>query len=430
MYFCRLIWTFFLALFSSLSWSLGNTLLMPSGNEVLPNSGMFDAVGLRAAELQTQPGEVQNLNSKRPRHSYPISLKAAGIPVEAKQEIFDSGLQILTLDLGPMSQVQAISEVDASVFEQLLFMLSRSSKAVTFRFFPLTQTAEIETDQGFKIETQLSEKEVIRRDLPEPLNTAVANQLLLAATCSLQTSEVDEHPVQCHGGILERLDGKHVFFEASPNYTSFQPEWQIQVSSADSVELNLNATTSLILTLDDNGVIVKGDVIKFDEPSDMTEGDDKDGSNKGGGDKGNEEKKDDSEKTPPPADQGLGGGDTGASGGGDGNGGEDDRDKDTDPSTPQDDDEKDDEEEQSKKKKKKKKKRWDDDQEDACHWELQDQLMDGLERKGQCRAKSKPKDRSEHQRRRLEQQTGSVTAPVKHKSKSKPAKGSAKTTRR
>ena len=415
MYFCRLLSMLVLALFSSLSWSLGNTLLMHPGNDVPLNSGMFDAVGLRAAELQTQPGEVQNLNSKRPRHSYPISLKVAGIPVEAKQEIFDSGLQILTLDLSRVSQVQTISEVDASAFEQLSFVLSRSSKAVTFRFFPLTQTTEIEIDQGLRIETQLSEKEVIRRDLPEPLNAAVANQLLMAATCALQTSEINEYPAQCHGGVLEKLDGKHVFFEASPNYTSFQPEWRVQVNSTDSVELNLNATTYLILTLVDNGVIVKGDVIKFDEPSDMMEGDDKDESYKGGGDKGNEEKKDDSEQTPPPADQGLGGGNTGASGGGDGNGGEDDKDKDTDPSTPQDDEEKDEDE---------------DEDEDACYWELQDQLMSGLDKKGQCKAKFKPKDRSAHQQRRLEQQTKSVTAPVKYKSKQKPAKGNAKTTRR
>lgn len=433
MFFCRLLSMLVFAFFSSLSWSLSDTMPMPPGNDVLPGSSMFDVVGLRGAQLQIQSGGVQGLNRERPRHSYPLKLTVASVPVEAKQEVFSSGLQVLTFDLRGISRIQAISEIDSSVFEQLLFILSRSSKTVAFHFYPLTQTAEIKLDKGLQIGTQLTELEVIRRDLPEPLNLAVASQLLLAANCALETREALVYPTQCYGGVLDKLGKSHVFFEPSTDHALSLPEWQVQSNSTESLELNLNATTQLILTLDDNGIIVKGDVIRFDEPADMMEEDDEE-SGKGDGNKSRENKDDKGSQkdTTPPPPAGQESGTPSANGGPPGGGPGDDGDKDE-PSGPVDDEEEEeeevDEEDSSKQKKKKKKKKrrrgkkneriWEDGHEDACHWDTQDRLMGKLDQKAQCRSRSKPKDRSLHQLQRLQQKNGVTADAVKHKVKPK-----------
>ena len=420
MYFCRLLSMLFLALFSSLSWSVTDIQSMPSGYGALPDSrALGDAVELRGTQLQIKSPNLQDINSAPPKHSYPLSLNVAGASVKARQEIFESGLQVLSFDLSRAQKIDDVSGLSLSEFQQLIFMLSRSAKTVVMRFYSLTRTAEIQINQ-LLIETELPEGGIVRTDLPELLSAQAASQLLQAVECGLNTEATTGHPVVCRGGILEKLDDNHVFFEASQSTSFSLPEWQVQANSSEFVELT-NGTTQLILTLND-GVIVKGDVITYEDPSDiLDEETDKEERKKSEENSSGDRKKDDSEKDSTPPSQNP----EDSSGGDRGRDDDNDRDRRTTPQGDEEDDSDDEEEEEE-------------DEEDPLHDGMveserddrEDLMHEGVSRRKQGRGKyQSEKDRSLHQRRRFEQKTGLVVLPSKREIKSSTLK-KAKTKRR
>ena len=413
MYFCRLLSMLFLAFFSSLSWSFGDTLSMPSSYDAPPGKGRMDSLMFKGSPFQLDAQIATDPLSSSPTHSYPLKLKVAGTPVESKQEIFASGEQVLSVSLNKISQLQTVPEIDATIFEQLLFALSRNAKAVSFHFFSLTRSVEIVLDHGFRIETQLEEKVLIRRGLPEPLNEAVAHRLLLATNCALKATVDTEAPTQCNGGTLEKLGKSHVFFEAAPSHSVPSLEWQVQANTSESLELNLNSTTRLILTIDESGHIVKGDAVLFGDPSDTVEEEDKKEDKKKDEGKNNEKQENNEENqvdTPPPPPPPGG---TPPGGNDDGRRDDDARGNRQNPDeeeTEEEGDEEEDEDEDSL--------LYDGFVENGDNYDdyyEEETIHHGINRRRLGRARQQynsPPRRSEHQRRRLEQQTGDVTYPT------------------
>ena len=404
MYFCRLLSMLILALFSSLSWSVSDVLPVSSGYDALTHRSAIES---ERDKFRIQLPKIQETDPNLLRHTYPVSLKVAGVPVEAKQEIFEGGLQVLHFDLSRIQKINDISELPLSEFQQLIFMLSRSSKTAVMRFYPLAQIAEIETNH-LRIETELPEEELIRKDLPELLGTKAAHQLLLAVKCALNSMPVTGTTAACHGGVLEKLDENHLFFEASPHY-SYSSEWQLQANSSESVELMLNGTTQLILTLDSHGFIVKGDVINSEEPSDMMEekSDDQQQDSPGEKDQGSSDDKSNDkgkDSTPPPP----GANDASGGAGGDGGGKEPPQQPSSSGVNDEEEEEEEDEEEEE----------YDD------YLDIQDQLLGSIERnhKGRTKHLHTQKQRSDSQSRKMKKQTGIGPEPQKPKTKEKKAR--------
>ena len=399
MYFCRLLSMVIFALFSTFSWSVSDTLLMFSGYDVHPYSDVTgSAIELSVAQLQTKSSKLQETVAKPRGYSYPISIKVAGVPVEAKQEIPEGDTQVLHFDLRQVQKINDVSELSLSELQQLLFILSRNSKTAVMRFYPLTQTAEIEINH-LRIETILPEGQFIRRDLPELLSAKAAYQLLQAVECALYSAPTIDTPVACPTGVIEQLDTNYLFFEASPYYPPFLPEWQIQTNDNESVELKLNSTTQLILTLDSNGVIIKGDVITSEDPSDTTQDkDDKEPDNPkqsgsgNGGNKSSGDRNDRSQKDSTPPNSGANSSSSGGSGDGDGDGdGEKDPKKNTSLPIIEEEEEQDEEQE------------GEENEEEVSCWAIQDQLLRNIDRSNRGRAKRycTQKDRSQSQWKKL-----------------------------
>ena len=190
--------------------------------------------------------------------SYPLNLQVFGIQVVVQVSMPSIEEQILEIDLTGLRQQKDLSLRASTHLEKLLSLLSEQHSTAQMHFTPASQKAKISSGK-FVVETEVTIKDTERNDLPMLLEEDALRQLFLAVECAQSVNNLTEGEIYpCHSGSLVYMTNNQLMFELRPEYQSV-PASLPTYQTDSSLQFSLNATTRVVLTLNSDGTIYKGD---------------------------------------------------------------------------------------------------------------------------------------------------------------------------
>lgn len=196
-------------------------------------------------------------------HSYPLHLQLFGAQVVATITVPAIGEQLIEIDLTHLHHQKKLSSKATTHLEKLLSLLARKHSSVRIHFEVTTQTITMFSGTSV-IETEVMAKDTARDDLPVLLEEDAVKQMFLAVECAETAgllSEVEIH--SCYSGSIQYLKDDRLTFELKPEYLSIPASLETYQTDS-SLQFPLNATTQVVLILNNNGTIAWGDTYSLD----------------------------------------------------------------------------------------------------------------------------------------------------------------------